>query len=470
MTTSLELLLTTAFIAVVSAGLSTVVGVPLGFWISRLPRRIARTVSVLVTIPFLLPPFLVGISVSTWTTSLDINAANGMLLILLAHSIMNAGFIARVVSAKTLESEQVEAAMLDGAKPGQIRRHILIPQLLPSLGSAALLVALYSSTSYGLVLTLADGTVATLETEIALSALRDLDLQRAALLALLQTLLTLGLFVWERSFISLPASISEIQKSPLPAGRTSTFVGVLFSVLVFAVLLGIMVRSNWGSGLATNLENLGSRGTRSMLNISVVEAAGNSIRNAIVVLVIALPLAWVMAKKPGRLSPLLPAGISPVVMGLVTLAVAGYLPRELTSSWVLLPLVQVLFALPIAYQILQPARSSIDKEQLQAASLDGAGSLRSSWFIELPQLRKSIAIAAAFIMLTSLGEFGAASFLAFGSNETLPIVLFQLAGRPGGDNYGMVMVTAAIYILLTAFILWLLTSPVQIQRRSRSAV
>jgi thiamine transport system permease protein len=207
-----------------------------------------------------------------------------------------------------------------------------------------------------------------------------------------------------------------------------------------------------------------------MLNISVVEAAGNSIRNAIVVLVIALPLAWVMAKKPGRLSPLLPAGISPVVIGLVTLAVAGYLPRELTSSWVLLPLVQVLFALPIAYQILQPARSSIDKEQLQAASLDGAGSLRSSWFIELPQLRKSIAIAAAFVMLTSLGEFGAASFLAFGSNETLPIVLFQLAGRPGGDNYGMVMVTAAIYILLTAFILWLLTSPVQIQRRSRSAV
>ena len=125
-----------------------------------------------------------------------------MLLILLAHSIMNAGFIARVVSAKTLESEQVEAAMLDGAKPGQIRRLILIPQLLPSLGSAALLVALYSSTSYGLVLTLADGAVATLETEIALSALRDLDLQRAALLALLQTLLTLGLFVWARSFIS----------------------------------------------------------------------------------------------------------------------------------------------------------------------------------------------------------------------------------------------------------------------------
>jgi thiamine transport system permease protein len=194
-----------------------------------------------------------------------------------------------------------------------------------------------------------------------------------------------------------------------------------------------------------------------MLNISVVEAAGNSLRNAFVVLLISLPIAWVLARKPGRLIPILPAGISPVVLGLGTLALAGYLPRELTSSWILLPLVQIVFALPIAYQILQPARAGIARDQLDAASLDGAGWIKITWFVEIPQLRRSISIAAAFVVLTSLGEFGAASFLAFGSNETLPIVMFQLAGRPGGDNYGMVMTAAAIYILLTAWILWIIT-------------
>jgi len=470
LTTNLELLLTTAFIAVVSAALSALVGLPLGFWISRLPSTFGRLVSVLVTIPFLLPPFLIGIAISGWTQSLEIDSTTGMLLLLLAHVLMNSGFLARLVAARGLEKDQLDAAALDGASVWQLRRNIQIPQLLPSLGSAALLVALYSSTSYGLVLTLSDATIQTLETQIALAALRHLDLTTAGTLALLQTLLTLMLFLGTKKLNTVPSAISEIQRSAIPAGVAASVTGAVVVVAIAALLSSVIVRVNWGSGVLENLVSLTSLGTRSMLNISVVEAAGNSVRNAFVVLAITLPLAWVLAKKSGRLFPLLPAGISPVVLGLATLTLAGYLPRELTSSWILLPLVQVLFALPIAYQILQPARSGIDRDQRDAARLDGAGSFQLTWFIELPQLRRSISIAAAFVALTSLGEFGAASFLAFGSNETLPIVMFQLAGRPGGDNYGMVMTTAAIYILLTALILWMLTRPGRSERQGQPVV
>lgn len=459
MTTSLGLLLTTAFIAVVSAALSTLIGLPLGFWLARLPSPLARLIAVVVTIPFLLPPFLIGIAVSSFTGELVIDSISGMLLILLAHTLMNVGFMARVIAAKSIEQEQVEAARLDGASTGQIRIHIQIPQLLPSVVSAALLVALYSSTSFGLVLTLSDGFVETLETKISLAALRDLDLATAGSLAALQTLLTLVLFLSARGFTKTPGSINEIRKSWLPAGRFNSTVGVLSTFLIALLLLSVLVRANWGQGLWQNIMNLDSRGTRSLLNITVVDAAANSVRNAFVVLVITLPLAWLLARGKTRLLPLFPAGISPVVVGLGTLALAGYLPREVTSSWILLPLVQVLFALPIAYQILQPARSGIDGDQLDAAAMDGAGRIATTWFIELPQLKRTIALAASFAALTSLGEFGAASFLAFGSNETLPIVMFQLAGRPGGDNYGMVMATAAIYILLTAWILWLVARP-----------
>ncbi len=457
MTTNLELLLTTAFIAVVSAALSVLIGLPMGFWISRLPVKFGRFISVLVTVPFLLPPFLIGIGLSSWTQGMEINSSTGMLLVLLAHVLMNFGFLAQVVAARSLEVEQLDAAKLDGAGIWLLRRYIEIPQLLPALGSATLLVALYSSTSYGLVLTLTDGTVETLETQIAQAALRDLDLVTAGTLAILQTLLTLCLFLAAKKLTAVPSSISEIQRSRIPAGITASTLGIVFSAAIAALLFAVIIRSNWGSGVFENLTNLTSRGTRSLLNISVVEAAGNSLRNAFVVLVISLPIAWVLARKPGRLIPILPAGISPVVLGLGTLTLAGYLPRELTSSWILLPLVQIVFALPIAYQILEPARAGIARDQLEAASLDGAGWIKITWFVEIPQLRRSISIAAAFVVLTSLGEFGAASFLAFGSNETLPIVMFQLAGRPGGDNYGMVMTAAAIYILLTAWILWIIT-------------
>jgi thiamine transport system permease protein len=164
---------------------------------------------------------------------------------------------------------------------------------------------------------------------------------------------------------------------------------------------------------------------------------------------------------------LLPIGVSSVVIGLGALFITGYLPRELSSSWLVVPIVQSLIAIPLAYQILRPARKSLDGELLDAAQLDGAGAVRRIAQVELPLLRRPMATAAAFVAMSSLGEFGAASFLAFGSQETLPVVMFRLASRPGSENFGMAMAAGAIYILLTAWIVWLSSKPSRTQRQAQ---
>jgi thiamine transport system permease protein len=185
-----------------------------------------------------------------------------------------------------------------------------------------------------------------------------------------------------------------------------------------------------------------------------------------VVLLVAVVVAYLWA---GRLKQsfivLLPIGISSVVIGLGALILSGYLPREFSSSWLLVPLVQSLIAIPLCYQILRPARRSFDSELLDAAKIDGAGRFRTLGQIELPLMRKPLATAMAFVGMSSLGEFGAASFLAFGSQETLPIVMFRLASRPGSENFGMAMAAGSIYILLTAWIIWLSSKPSRIQRQ-----
>jgi thiamine transport system permease protein len=222
--------------------------------------------------------------------------------------------------------------------------------------------------------------------------------------------------------------------------------------------------------LFTNFTNLSTKGERGLLNITVVDASLNSIRNALVVVLVAVPVAYLLASRKRPSSwVLIPIGISPVVIGLATLALAGYLPRAVTSSWVLLPLIQVLFALPVAYQILRPARLSIDRDVLEASALDGAGRFLRVLMIELPLIKKSVALATAFSAMVSIGEFGAASFLAFGSNETLPIVLFKLLGRPGVENLGMAMTVAAIYILISAYVIWLSLKPIQTRHHFSSA-
>lgn len=470
MTTSLELLLTTAFIAVVSAALSLAVGIPFGNWLRSLSPALGQVIATLTLVPFLLPPLLVGLAVVGVFGELEVNSNSGMLFVVLAHAFMNFGFIAKVFAGSTLDSEQIEAARLDGATDSAIRRRIELPQQIPGLVSAGLLVALYSATSYGLVLTLGAGKVKTLETEIAIATLQQLDLDTAASYAALQTLLTIAMFLVAKSVSGTPGALDQIEKSILRPTWLQRVLGVTLVALVVAAMVTIATRMFASPGLLTNIENLSTKGERQLLNISVLDASLNSVRNALVVVLVTLPVAYLLAsrKRPSGLV-LLPIGISPVVIGLATLALAGYLPRALTSSWILLPLIQVLFAMPVAYQILRPAHSAIDRDVLEASRLDGAGRIRTAVLIELPLIKKSIALAVAFSAMVSIGEFGAASFLAFGSNETLPIVLYKLLGRPGEENLGMAMTVAGIYILISAYIIWLSLKPTQ-TRRQTSAI
>jgi thiamine transport system permease protein len=471
LTTSFELLATTALIAVASAVLALALGIGFGSWLRFLSPGVARVVATLTLVPFLLPPLIVGLAVVGVFGELEVNSNSGMFLVIAASVIMNVGFIAKVYAGSTIDSEQVEAARLDGASDSTVRWSIELPQQLQGLVSAALLVALYSATSYGLVLTLGDGQVKTLETEIAIATLQELDLKKAALYALLQTLLTLAMYLVARRASGAPSSLDQIEGSLLHPTWFEKVLGFTLTGGLIALLGAVLAKAFATPGLLANLSNLSTRGERQFLNITVLDASINSVRNALVVVFVAIPIAYFLA---GRRNPigwvLLPIGLSPVVIGLATLAIAGYLPRSLTSSWVLLPLIQVLFALPVAYQILRPALLSIDRDVLEAGVLDGAGKLQRIAMLEVPQIRKSVGLAFAFGAMVSIGEFGAASFLAFGANETLPIVLFKLLGRPGVDNLGMAMTVSAIYILISTYVIWLSLTPSRISHRFSSTV
>ena len=466
MTTSLELLSTTAIIALASSLLSVAFGIPFGNWLRSLDQKTARLIAAITLVPFLLPPFLVGLAFEEIFGVAHLNSNLGMLLIIAAHVLMNFGFIGKVFAATTIDSEQVESARLAGASDRQIRLRIELPQQRQGITASALLVALYSATSFGLVVTLGAGKVKTLETEIAVAALQNLDLNLAATFAVLQTLLTIAMFLLSRVVGGAPTALDEIAPSLIQPNRFEKVLGVLMSGAVLIAIAVVVSRAMEGEGLLQNLANLSTKGERNVLNITVLEASVNSIRNAAVVMLVSVTLAYLLASRRRPSSwVLIPIGISPVVVGLATLALVGYLPRVLTSSWVLLPLVQVLFALPVAFQILRAARMGIDPELLEASRMDGASKLQTMRMIELPLLKKSFTLAITFSAIVSIGEFGAASFLAFGSNETLPIVMFKLLGRPGAENLGMAMTVAAIYILLAAYVIWFSLKPIRKRHR-----
>ena len=468
MTTNLELFATTALIALFSSVVATILGYPIGNWLAGTGRGTRQLVSSFLLVPFLLPPFLIGITLLPLQPN-TFNSITGILWIIGAHVLMNAGFMARVVSANQIPADQLEAASLDGASGLRKRFAIELPQQLAGMLSAGLLVALYSATSYGLVLTLGAGKVDTLETEIATAALRDLDLNFALTLALLQTALTLCFFYLARSIGAEPAPLFGEQETASNGSKLGGLLAALLLAAIVIVFAGVFVRAiTYGPGLVENFANLAGRGGREILNISVAEAALNSLRNLIVAALIALPIAWFAAgRKRTSYLVLLPIGISPVVFGLVFLVLSGYLPSALSGTWLLVPVVQSLFLIPLSYQVLRPARQSVSMEIIDAAQLDGAFGWRMFSEVEGPLIRKPLSVAAAFVALGSLGEFGAASFLAYGSQATLPLVMFRLISRPGAENLGMAMAAASLFIAVALVVVWVISLEGRTQRQER---
>ena len=453
-----ELFVTTALIATMSAVVALLLGYPVGLWLASVRRGRKLATSVLL-LPFLLPAFLIGLAFRpVFGPWLD-DSRVGIAAVVCAHALMNAGFIAVVTAASLVPRDQVEAALLDGASAGQTRRFIEISQQLPALSAAALLVALYSATSFGLVISLGQGAINTLETGIATAALQLLDLPTAALLAGLQSLLTLGFFLISRRLGATPTvlfgDVEPVARRFVPGMVVG---GVVIAAVVWLVA-GVVQRAiSAGPGLWGNIANLAGRGSRDILNLSVIDALGNSLRNTLVAVAISLALAWWLSAKRVGLAVLAPIGISPVVIGLGALVLSGYLPSAISGSWLLLPLVQSIFLTPLAFHIIAPARRSLSRDLVDAARLDGANSGQLFTHVELPTLQRPLIAAAALVSLGSLGEFGAATFLAYGSDQTLPLVMFRLMSRPGSENVGMAMVAATLFIALAVAVVWLISS------------
>ena len=458
LTTSLELFATTAFIAVMSAVVASVLGYPVGMWLASL-RRGRRLLTSVLLVPFILPAFLVGVSLRPLAGDLLDSSLFALVALIGAHALMNAGFLAVVAASSLAPRDQCEAAALDGASEARIRRDIHLPQQLPALSAAALLVALYSATSFGLVITLGQGSIRTLETEIVTEALQRLDLAAASVLAILQTLLTLGFFLLARRLGATPTALFGEGPPASHPSRLGAVLGLGLVVSILWILGGVIYRAlTVGPGWWGNLANLAGRGARDLLNLSVIEATGNSVRNLVVATVISLALAWWLSHTRVGLAVLIPIGLSPVVLGLGALVISGYLPPGIAASWLLLPLVQVIFLTPLAFQILSPARKSLSSDLLDAARLDGANGLQRWFLIEAPVLRQPLVVAGSLVSLASLGEFGAARFLTYGSDQTLPLVMFRLMSRPGPENLGMAMTAATIFILLAVVVVWLISS------------
>jgi thiamine transport system permease protein len=492
---ALDALWFTTWQALVSSSLCLLLGIPSAYVLYRKSFRGQGFIKAVITIPLVLPTIIVAIIFSSFQKAhefysdigMDFFYENSIYWIIAAHIFVNYAITVRTIGGlwATLDPSTEEAAELSGA--GRLRTvvSISLPQLKPAIISAAALTFLFCFTSFGIILLLGGGQVNSIETEISVAATQYLDLTKASALAILQTLVTLLAFSISEIAAAGKVGLEQIDtggyrarldRRDWPAVLITAATAVGLIAIPLALLLTRAFETQLGFGFE-NFANLATRGDRDLLNVSIGEAALNTLRNLVIATITSVLMGLLVSyllsrrqyKRTARVTNrlldiffLMPMGISSVVLGFGYLITFGSDVIPLRSSWLVLPIVQSLMALPLVIRLIYPALMSIDRSHREAAATAGANQAQTWWHIELGIIRGVVKTAIAFAMIVSIGEFGAASLLVAGDQATLSTVLYQLISRPGSTNYGMAMAVASLMIVATL----LLVSATSIQPKA----
>lgn len=455
--------------AVLSAGISVGLAIPVA---RALARRQFRGRAILITLmgaPFILPAIVAvfgllavfgrnGIASQVLglfgLPPLSIFGLHGVVL---AHVFFNLPLAVRLILQgwSAIPAERFRLAASLNASASDIARLIERPMLREVVPGALMAVFLICTTSFAVALALGGGPRATtLELAIYQAFRFDFDLSRAALLALLQVVVS-GL----AALLALRLARRAGQGGGLDrisprwdAGsawlRGQDAVLLSMAALFLLVPLGIIVL----------------RGLPGLTDLPtpVFAAAGRSVAVALastgLTLALAAPLAVLAHGLRARGGTLieglgyLTIAASPLVIGTGLFIVVFPFANPVTLALPVTALVNAAMALPFALRVLMPALTEVESSYGRLADslrLTGTARLRHLW---LPRLRAPIGFAAGLAAALSMGDLGVVALFASPEAPTLPLALYRLMAAYRTEDAAA---AALLLLLLSLLAFWL---------------
>jgi len=413
-----ELLTNTTLLLALAIPLSAVLGVALAWLTERTDLPGARWWAWLSAAPLAIPAFVHSYAWMTATPGWSgLSAAVGI-SILAYYPFL---YLPVAAQLRRLDPAIEEAAAALGLDPWRTFFRAVLPQLRFSICSGALLIGLHLLAEYGLYVTVRYDTFTTAIMDQFQSAFNG---PAANMIALVLAIYAILLMVLERitrgteryarvgagaqrrtrrrrlGWMRLPCLL-------VPAATALLALGVPLTTLTRWLAIG-------GAGI-----------WRPEVGAALLETILLALAGGLITTIVALPMAWLSVRAPGRLTHLLEAchyyvGSLPgvvVALALVTLAVHAFLP--LYQTVVTLLLAYFLLFLPRALVGLRSSVAQTPVELEQAAMTLGRAPLRA---VIATTLRLAAPGAAASMALVGLGiatELTATLMLAPSGVETL---------------------------------------------------
>lgn len=425
---TVELLRSTAGIAIAVLALSMLISVPYAWLVTRTDLPLRRFWAVIGALPLAFPSYIAAF------TTVSILGPRGALATAIGRPLPEVAYgwsgallalglfsypylyLLLVAAMKGLDPALEEAARSLGKSPGEVFTRVVLPQLRAPLTAGGLMIVLYTMSDFGAVSIVRYDTFTT----AIYDAYRGLfDRTVAALLATVLALLTLVVLLIEWRLMrgiyhGASRTARRARKAVLGPWRVPAllFVGSVAAVTVVVPLVSIAGWSMRGAGSQSNVVEIA--------NSLAVSAAA-----AIVCVLFSLPVAlWAVR------------GRSPVAVAIERLTFAGYalpgivvalalvvaatrLARPLYQTATLLVGAYVIRFLPEATAATRSALSSLSPLYEEAARSLGSSRFDVLRRVTIPLIRPGLLAGGGLVFLTAMKELPATLILRPTGFETL---------------------------------------------------
>jgi len=452
--------------ALLSAFISVALAIPVARALARRRFWGREALITLLGAPFLLPVIVAvfgllaifgrGGLLNAGLTNLGFEPIRifGLHGVVLAHVFLNLPLATRLLLQgwQSIPAERFRLAASLNMGPSAILRHLELPMLLRAVPPAALVIFVICTTSFAVALTLGGGPRATTVELAIFQALRfDFDLTRAAMLSVVQLVITgtTALFAlrWAttsefgKGFDRFPERW-DARNFPRRILDGAFIAGAaLFLIIPMAA---VFLRGIW------NVADLPS---------VVWASAGRSLLVAAISTLLVLSGSLAMAIAATRLkhgarwiesTGLLAIAASPLVLGTGLFVIVFPFIEPSRLALPVTALINALVTLPFALRVLIPAVRDAETAFGPLANSLGLTGLARMRILILPRIRRPLGFAAGLAAALSMGDLGVVALFADPETATLPLQLYRLMGAYRMDDAA----GASLILLLLSFLLF----------------
>ena len=486
---SCGIVINTIILGVLSAGISTMLGLALALLCARTDFRFKGALKAIAILPIITPPFVVGIAIIVLfgragivTGWLDVlfgipptRWIYGLPGIVMAQvlSFAPVTFLVLLGAVQAINPTVEEASKTLGAGPFNTFRNITLPLLRPGLAAAFLLAFIESLADFGNPLILGGGyDVLSVRIFFAVVGARY-DLGNAATLSMILLSLTLIAFwlqtrwIGKKSYVTITGKsdagvTSELPKAVLKGVYSFVLPWLAFTFAVYLiVMVGGFVHDIGRWDLTPTFAHLSTAFAVEFADtgLRMQGSAWNSLKTTLIVSAIAAPLTTIIGiltaylisrqsfvgKNAFEFATMLSFAIPGTVVGVSYVVAFNVPPLDITGTMIILIISFMFRNMAVGVRAGIASLSQIDKSMEEASQTLGAKRPKTLAFVVLPLIKPAIFTSLVYSFVTAMTAVSAVIFLVSARHN---MATTYIMGRVETGEYALAIAYSAVLMII----------------------